>query len=446
MFQRNIIHQLNAWKTSLNRKPLVLRGARQVGKTTVVNQFAANFIQYIYLNLEDPDDRYLFKPGTGIDALIDAIFFYKSKSKPVEDTLIFIDEIQQEPNAISLLRFFYEKYKQYYVIAAGSLLETVLDKNISFPVGRVEYLYMYPLSFVEFLGALDEEPSLEQYFNYPVNDFAHEKLLKLFHLYTLIGGMPEVVKVYAEQRDLTSLYKIYESLLIAYIDDIEKYARNSTLTQVMRHAASNCFNEAGSRIKFNGFANSSYASREMGEALRTLEKARLLYLVYPTTNYLLPFSPDVKKMPRLQVLDTGLMNYFSGIQQQVFGSDSLMDVYKGKVVEHIVGQELIVNNSNLLQNLLFWVRDKKDSSAELDYVFRYQHMGIPIEIKAGKTGKLKSLFQFLDLSKIPLAIRLYSGNYSRENHITPNGNKFVLLNIPYYLAGNIHVYIEREFD
>ncbi len=441
MYARKINHELLEWKKSSNRKPLVLKGARQVGKTTTINLFSDEFEQYIYLNLEKKEDKDIFTRKNSIDEIVDSIFFIKNKSKQIKDTLIFIDEIQEAPEAIASLRYFYEDYPQLYVIAAGSLLETLSYNHISFPVGRVEYKYLYPFSFVEFLGALGENQALEQYEKIPVALFAHEKILRLFHTYTLIGGMPEVVKRYAELRDLTSLKPFYESLLLSYINDVEKYARNATQAQIMRHSMRVCFSDAVSRIKFHGFGGTSYASREMGEALRSMEKAGLIRLIYPTTQTTLPYIPDIKKSPRLHLLDTGLLNYFAGIQKEVFSSHDLNEVFHGRVVEHIVGQELLANGNNLLGSLVFWVREKKDSSAEIDYLFLKDGLATPLEIKSGKTGKLKSLHQYVDLSGIKLAIRLYAGQFQIDNLKTPGGVPFRLLNIPYYLAGNLDGYV-----
>jgi len=442
MYKRNIINDLLKWKISEYRKPLVLRGARQVGKTTVVNQFAENFDQYIYLNLENQEDKNIFQHRISIHELVQALFFIKDKNAENADTLIFIDEIQEMPEAIASLRYFYEEYPQYYVIAAGSLLETVFDTNISFPVGRVEYQFLYPFSFEEFLEASGEQQALKQLKSIPVADFAHDKLLRLFHTYTLIGGMPEIVKRFVEKNDLSQLKTVYESLLLSYMDDIEKYARNSTQTHIIRHAIASCFREAGIRIRFHGFGESGYGSREMGEALRTLEKAKLIHLLYPTTQTKLPYQPDLKKSPRLQALDTGLVNYFAGVQKEVFSTTDLLDVYNGKIIEHIVGQELIATSNDMINKPLFWVREKEGTSAELDFLVRIDGNAIPVEVKSGKSGKLKSLHQYIEMSDSQLAIRLYAGKFQVDKLQTQKGKPFTLLSLPYYLVGQLKNYIE----
>jgi predicted AAA+ superfamily ATPase len=177
----------------------VLRGARQVGKTTVVNEFAKKFEQYIYLNLELISDRQPFEQFSNIEALVQTLFFIKNQTLlKKNNTLIFIDEIQEVPQALNILRYFYESEPEIAVIAAGSMLETLFNKNISFPVGRVEYKILRPVSFPEFLGAMGEKGALDYLETIPAPQFTHPKLLLLFHTYALIGGMPEVVKNYSE--------------------------------------------------------------------------------------------------------------------------------------------------------------------------------------------------------------------------------------------------------
>lgn len=442
MIQRIIINELKAWKDKEQRKPLVLRGARQVGKTTTVNLFAQDYKQYIYLNLEEEQDATLFLQYHSVDTLVQAIFFEKKMLLNETDTLIFIDEIQEVPEALNMLRYFYEKYPQYSVIAAGSLLESLFNTKISFPVGRVEYKVLHPLSFPEFLSAMDEVQALELYHTVPMPAFAHNRLLSLFHTYTLIGGMPEVVSNYAKNRDIVALSPIYDSLIGAYLDDVEKYTSVPNQTQIMRHAIRSVFMEAGNRIKFNGFGNSTYGSREMGEALRTIEKAMLISLVYPTTQTELPFMPDIKKSPRLQVLDTGLLNYSAHLQKDIFGTDDLNNVYKGHIAEHIVGQELLSYQTSILQKPLFWVNEKKDSVAELDFLSLINGEIIPIEVKSGATGRLRSLHSFMDLYKGEVAVRLYAGEISRNSVETLKGKHYTLVNLPYYLTGKIGEYLK----
>ena len=442
MFYRGILNELKNWSRSSDRKPLILRGARQVGKTTVVDTFGATFDQYIKLNLETPDDKDLFTTSEDIHKLVQAIFFARRKSLDNRtNTLLFIDEIQQVDGALNKLRYFYEEYPDLRVIAAGSLLETILHRKTNVPVGRVDYRVMRPVSFPEFLKAVGDEQALEQLEHLPLNNFAHSTLLNLFHTYTLIGGMPEIVANYAEKKDLTALPVVYDRLINAYLDDVEKYGKTDAQVRVIRHCIRACFTEAGKRIKFQHFGRSDYGSKEVGEALRTLEKVFLLSLVYPTISATLPLIPDFRKSPRLQVLDTGMMNYFLGIQRDILGTEDLNEVYQGTMIEHLVGQELLAVNYGPLSSLNFWVREKKTSLAEVDYIYPFEGQLIPIEVKAGKTGSLKSLHLFMDEAPHDLAIRFWSQRLNLSAVTTPSGKPFRLLSLPYYLASQTEKYI-----
>ncbi len=442
MFNRSILSELAKWLAKTGRKPLVIRGARQVGKTTVINQFAERFEQYIYLNLELQNDRQPFEQFSTIETLLQTVFFIKNQSLANKGkTLIFIDEIQEVPQALNILRYFYESAPEVAVIAAGSMLETLFDKNISFPVGRVEFKVLRPVSFPEFLEAMNEKEALQYLGQIPIPAFTHPKLLQLFHTYALIGGMPEVVSSYVQNRDVTALSDIYDSLISAYIDDVEKYSSSAPQVQHIRHAIRACFSQAGKRIKFEGFGNSPYRSREMSEALRILEKALLIQLVYPCTEVQLPLLPDYKKSPRLQVLDTGMLNYFAGIQKEIIGTADLNNVYQGTLIEHLTGQELLATQFNTLSSLNFWVREKQSSTAEVDFVWPFEGKLIPIEVKSGTEGKLKSLHRFMDMAPHNLAVRFYAGEISVTKASTPTGKIFHLLNLPYYLVSKTDHYL-----
>jgi len=441
MFNRTVIKELEKWENKTDRKPLVLRGARQVGKTTAVEIFSKQFDQYIYLNLEIVSDRKIFEMDYTVEELIQAIFFEKNKKKSRGKTLIFIDEIQNSSKAVSMLRYFYESAKDYFVIAAGSLLESLIDRQISFPVGRVEYLYMKPLTFDEYIAAAGDNSLREVLDQIPCPDFAHEKLLKKFYQYTLIGGMPEVVDIYYKTQNIIELNAIYESLLRSYLDDVEKYARNNTLALVIGHALESSFYSAANRICFEGFGRSRYRSREMSEALKTLEKAMLVYLMYPTVATSLPIEPDLRKSPRLHIVDTGLVNYFAGVQKELFGTQNLNSVYEGKIAEHIVGQELLGQSKTFANKVQFWVREKKQSNARVDYVVPFDSYVIPVEVKAGKAGRLRSLHEFIDRAPHNYAVRVYSGKLKVDTVKTIKGKKFFILNLPFYLTGRLNSYL-----
>ncbi len=424
------------WRKRADRKPLVVRGPRQVGKSTVIKQFAKEFPQFISLNLDLKEHRDYFDENQSLEQIIEKIFFDFSIVKN-QEVLIFLDEIQQSPFAVEHLRYFYENFPQYHVIAAGSLLETLVEPDIHFPVGRVEYLVMRPVSFLEYLKAAAPKNVVAAFETTPFPAVAFEKTLAYFHDYALIGGMPEVVQEYLDTQDLTRCNAIFDNLLTAYLDDVEKYAGSATERQVIRHSIQSVFLEANNRITFQHFGKSNYRSREVGEALRALEKAMILHLIYPTAETKPPLLPDRKKKPRLQVFDTGLMNYYSGLQRGMIGAGDLSDLYKGRVIEHIVGQEILSTIDSMLHGLHFWARDKKSSSAEVDYVLNIGGKVIPVEVKSGKIGHLKSLHQFMEKADHDLAVRLYAGPRTLNDVETPSGKKFRLLNLPYFLGSRI---------
>ncbi len=441
-FFRDIIHKLREWSLDPGRKPLVLRGARQVGKTTAVEIFAGEFDHFIPLNLEQQQDAALFSHDLPVDELLQAIYLAKNIIAPRGRVLLFIDEIQNSPAAMAMMRYFYESSRDLYVIGAGSLLETMLGREqISFPVGRVQYLFMHPVSFAEYLAARGEKAALDRYFFTPLDAFAVEPLQRLFHEYTMIGGMPEVVAVYLDSHDITALTPIYQGLLTSYLDDVAKYARNHTMDVCLRHAIETAPLEAGKRIKFQGFGNSNYRSREMGEALKTLERAMLIFLLYPATTLSPPIIPDLKKSPRLQFLDTGLLNYVAGLQQYFFKRLDLHSFYQGRLAEHIVGQELIAGEVMRARKPAFWVREKRQANAEVNFLIQHGTRCIPVEVKAGKSGTLRSLHQFIDRADHPLAVRLYDGPLEITDSRTPAGRDYHLLNLPYCLAGRLDKYI-----
>ncbi len=445
MFERAVLQTLKTWSTRSVRKPLVVRGARQVGKTFAVRMFGAGFGRFIEMNLEDRRNRDLFESDLSIQDLWQAILLESNPAHaaPLENTLLFIDEIQESPRAVQRLRFFYEQIPGLRVIAAGSLLEAMLTaEQISFPVGRVEYTFMRPLTFREFLVAMGEVQAVAAFDQVPHAKFAFPKLLDLFHRYTLIGGMPEAIERYVEHREIAALKAVYQNLLTSYLDDSAKYVQSQSKKAIMRHCIEQIPFEAASRITFNGFGNSAYRSREVGEALRTIERAMLITLIYPSTSTSIPIRPDFKKKPRLQFIDTGLVNYFVGLQGRFFEYDDLHGFYRGKLAEHIVGQELLGRANNTLEKLCFWVREKSQSRAEVDFLLQHEKWPLPVEVKAGKTGSLRSLHQFIDASHVPWAVRLYSGPLGIDSLKTPGGTPYRLLNLPYFLAGKLFDHLE----
>ena len=445
-FWRNAEEDLQQWRSSKYRKPLVIRGARQTGKTTLVRRFGRTFDTYIELNLETERDRALFDNDLTVSDLLQYICLAKGLVRRGE-TLLFLDEIQYSPRAVMLMRYFHEELPDLYVISAGSLLEIMMEKQkISFPVGRVEYLYLFPMTFREFLQALDEGLALEYYLEMPVPAIAHDKLSQLFRLYAFVGGMPEAVSRYVETRDLSRLSDVYAALLTGFADDVSKYASTAHESDVIRHIIETAPLESGNRIAFEKFGNSGYRSSDVSTGMRKLERAMLLYLRYPVTQTELPLSPDKKLRPRLQLLDSGLINHRVGIQAEYFRDVSLADVYRGNLEEQMVWQELLAQSRRELNNPIFWVREKKQSNAEVDFIYQWNSQLIPVEVKSGKDGSLRSLHQFIEHGNVKTAVRLYDRQYSLQMTRTPvsvnsPGKAYRLLNLPLYCSGKIKDYL-----
>lgn len=442
MFERQIMTHLRQWKGKSNHKPLVLRGARQVGKTTVIDAFGKDFDNYLYFNLDEDGDRALFERNISLDDLIDSLFARLGMRKKEGSTLLFIDEIQSSPQTISLLRYFKEKRPDIHVISAGSLLENVVDVKVSFPVGRVDYMALHPCSFYEFLTALGKD-NLRYFIDNPEQSVAvHDELMSLFNQYTIVGGMPEVVQEYANTRDVLALDDIYESLLQGYKDDVEKYVQSGKLAEVVRFLISASWTKAGQAVTLGGFADSAYKAREVGEAFRLLQKAMLLELVYPTTSVTIPALGEEKRQPKVIMLDTGLTNYQAGVRRELIGANDILDVWRGHLAEQVVAQELLTLNDKVSQRRQFWV--KGNSFAEVDFVLTFDSHLFPIEVKSGRNSHLRSIHSFIDQSPIDIGIRVWSGPYSVDDVQTTIGKKpFRLVNIPFYMIGNIEKIISK---
>ncbi|MDR2585953.1 MAG: AAA family ATPase [Prevotellaceae bacterium] len=444
MIYRNIISNLQEWSKRSKRKPLVLRGARQVGKTTLVDQFGVDFPLYLKLNLEEPEHIRLFEFYENMETLLTGIYLVNGVERKDTPTLLFIDEIQNSPRAVSLLRYFYEKTPQLHVVAAGSLLESLVGRQISFPVGRVEYMAVHPCSFNEFLGAMGNVELKKAQQAGKIPESLHPMAINLFNQYALIGGMPEVVAQYTQNRDVLALGRIYNSLLSGYQDDTEKYAQTDSMRHILRHIVKTGWNYAGQRIKFERFGESDYRSREVGEAFRLLERAMLLELVYPNSGYRAPILPELKRSPKLLWLDTGIVNYVAGIQKELFHVKDVADAWRGNIAEHIVGQELLSGNILFPDRRNFWVRNAHSSEAEVDFIIQHNNQIIPVEVKSGHNSKLRSLHLFMDEVDHTTAVRIWSGKFSIDKVVTPKGKTFYLYNIPFYYAGIIETMINRK--
>ncbi|MDD4294173.1 MAG: AAA family ATPase [Candidatus Omnitrophica bacterium] len=437
MFDRKILKYLKKWKNRKNRKPLVLRGARQVGKTSAVLMFGEQFFDDIVnINLERMDHKNWFSSDLSLKEFIQIVKIKFGKEIIQGKTLLFIDEIQNSPSLISLMRFFYEDMPELHVIVAGSLLEAKIEtEGISFPVGRVEFAHMYPLDFFEFLEATEDKNSLEFLkkfgFNEKLSEVLHDDFLKKFYEYTMIGGMPEVVAAYIKGKNINDLKIVYNSLFSSYCEDVFKYA-NLANAKYLSFVIDNAPLFAGTLIKYEKFAGSVFRSREINKAFMTLEKVMILTQAQATSSINLPLVQQSKRPKKILFLDVGLVNYRMDILNEFYDMKDLNSFYRGRIAEQVVGQGLISLKDDEKLNLVYWAKNKSQGSAELDWCFSYQGKIIGIEVKSGAEGKMRSMIQFAKSVEKRVLVRFYSGKLRRDELVS-NGEKYRLLSIPFYL-------------
>jgi uncharacterized protein len=437
--KRSIINQLVAWKNRVNRMPLLIRGARQTGKTYIVEWFGReHFDQIVVINFElNPELKQSFEQ-------LDPVFIVRrlevmtGKKIIARHTLLFFDEIQECPEAIHALRYFKEKMPALHVIGAGSLLEFVMDEpTFRFPVGRIECLYLYPLCFSEFLVALGENHAAEflQQASYKtaIPEEIHQKLLELTRLYFVIGGMPAVIQSYLEEADLQRVQQLQAFILNTYRNDFGKYASGVNQAHCRR-----IFEKApqlvAKQLKYVDI-DPDIQSRSLKAALKLLMLAGVLSPVYASAATGLPLCASInEKKFKLLFLDVGLVKYSAGLDAKMLLQRDLLLINKGAIAEQFVGQELIATQPNYdAAKLFFWQRHKKNSSAELDYLIQQANQIIPIEVKAGVRGRLKSLQIFMADKQLNLGIKISEDNLSYKKNV---------LSLPLYMISQLNRMIE----
>jgi predicted AAA+ superfamily ATPase len=438
---RTLDRTLEEWRDSEDRKPLILRGARQTGKTETIRHLGASFDLFIELNLERFDDLSMVRACRSHEDLLSALKTRHNIAEWPRRTLLFFDEIQESPEAIGWLRFLYEDHPELFVVAAGSLMEVRLaDRGFSFPVGRVTFRTLRPFSFAEFLQAIGNEVLLDTIGDSVLDGAAppppvHDQALDVLRQYLLVGGMPEAVVRWASNRDIETVRRLHSDLVNALAEDIQKYGRDREI-HYLEAAFENLRHHWGTRFKYQSFAP-GFRSQLMKTAITKLEQAMVVTRVWPTSSLESPLRRKPKSAPKLLPLDVGIALSVSGtsIDQALhFPLDTLLD---GRVAEIFVGQELLASKS-VGDDIHFWVRDTSRGNAEVDYLLEGNGGVVPIEVKAGASGSLKSLHQFLWRSGRIVGLRFYSGRYVDERHTVrmPDGElEYRLLSLPLYVAG-----------
>lgn len=420
--KRLVLDQLIDWKNDSNRKPLLIRGARQVGKTYLVRKLGETFKNYIEINFEmSPDLRLLFKEDLNPKNVIKKIEIILNENIIPGETLLFFDEIQSCPEALTSLRYFYEHKPDLHVIGAGSLIEFLLEE-IGMPVGRIRSLFLYPINLKEFLIAKGEGRLLEILESHnpenKLDEIYHRKLLRIMGEYLAIGGMPEVVNQWLETGDYRKVQYLHTDLIETFRQDFNKYAKSHQIRYIEM-----LFNSIpvlmGNKFKYSNVTR-ELKSRDISPALDLLIKAGLIYPIYHTSANGIPLGSEKKKKYfKLIFLDIGLAQRILNINSGNWIVDPLKTLKNnGKIAEAFLGQELCAYSDPFIKKELFyWVREKRSAMAEVDYLEVLNNNIVPLEVKSGLSGKAKSMKIFLKEKACKFGIIFSQRNFSTKNNI-----------------------------
>ncbi|MBM3198260.1 MAG: ATP-binding protein [Chlamydiae bacterium] len=440
--ERDIEKDLLQWKDSAIRAPLLLRGARQVGKSFIIEKFGKEkFTNYVTINFEQTPQAGLCFDTLFPNKIVAAIELFIGAAIRAGETLLFLDEIQECPAAITSLRYFKEQMPELHIIGAGSLLEFVLnEESISIPVGRIQFLYLRPMSFGEFLVAIGRT-DLRNYLktvalhNTPPQ-IIHEELLKLIKEYASLGGMPAVISAYLQTKSLYQTQDVQSDILTTYRRDFGKYAKKTKhkCLQLLFEKAPGLI---GTWFKYVN-VDPDIPSRDVKVAVEQLCFAGLLYQVFYTTASGLPLSSTQKERKfKIIFLDIGLVKKACGLDTAILFTEDLMLINQGKLTEQFVGQELLAYlERKEAGNLFFWNREENRSSAEIDFVVSLNGEIIPIEVKSGTTGRLKSLKTFMLEKHSRIGVRISASPLACEEQI---------LSVPFYLISELSRLLRTSF-
>ena len=442
--KRKIDAELLEWKNSENRKPLILRGARQVGKSSAVRKLGGEFGNFLEINFENKDHagaKRVFERHSDPKLICDELSAIYETPIIAGKTLLFLDEAQSCPDAISSLRYFYEQMPDLHVVAAGSLLEFALQKIPSFAVGRVRALYMYPFSFEEFLGAMERPILLEKLKTAtpqnPLSEEVHSKLKELFLRFILIGGMPEVVSKYASGGSLLDCQNILDELTETLCNDFAKYKQRVPATR-LEEVFSAIIAQTGQKFTYSK-AGISSNQLQIKESIELLKMAGLVYTVTHTSANGLPLAAEINPHYRkLMILDTGIYQRFLRLDMtQLLLEEKFEQINKGALAEMFVGIELIKSQNNRLPaELYYWQREKNGSAAEIDYLIQKEQHIVPVEVKACTKGAMQSMFLFLAEKQQPFGFRCSMENFGAFQNVEI---------YPLYAVGNISILNYNNF-
>lgn len=434
---------LSEWRDRSGRKPLVLRGARQVGKTYLVENWGRqHFKSVLKVDLERERDLHSLFSQPDPKRLLEELSLLKGQAVVPGETLLFLDEVQACPSALAMLRYFFELMPELHVVAAGSLLDFALREfTHSMPVGRIEFLHLHPMSFEEFLEAVEGSAMAEHLgkisLGQPISEAMDRKYIEALRRYFFIGGMPEAVRAYVERKDLLEVQRIQTALIQTVQDDFAKYGPRR-LQELMRKTYRHVAENVGRKLKFVNVSRDERAV-DVRRALELLTYSRVVHVVYHTSANGLPLGAerDERHFKPL-FLDVGLVNRVCGLD--LVGTEELITVNEGALAEQFVGQQLLCAAPPFEDpQLFYWGREARNANAEVDFVISRHQDILPLEVKAGKTGTLRSLFQFLLEKKRRRAVRLHLGQPMREAIKLPGEERTTvqLLSLPLYMAGQM---------
>jgi predicted AAA+ superfamily ATPase len=426
--KRLLIQEMIVWKNTKNRKPLIIQGARQVGKTWLMKEFGKQeFEQVVYLNFESSSRlNNLFSADFNIERIIAVIEIETNQKIIAETTLLIFDEIQEVDKGLTALKYFQEQAPQYYIVAAGSLLGISLQKNNSFPVGKVDFMKLYPMSFMEFLYNGGQQRLVEQikYKNWELISSFHEQLIEQLRLYYFIGGMPEVVFNYLENKSLESVRALQQKICTGYENDFSKYAPNEIVPKIKMVWNSLISQLAKENRKFiYGQIKKGARAKDFEMAINWLVDAGLVLKVNRIEKPTMPLNAyaDFDSF-KLYFLDIGLLNAIGNLDQKIIlESNSILTEYKGALTEQFVCQQLKIKTE-----IYYWTAP--NATAELDFIFQQHNEVIPVEVKAEENLKSKSLKTFVEKFENKNAIRTSMSKFRTESWLT---------NVPLYAIGEI---------
>lgn len=451
--ERTRFVDLQSWLNSTDRKPLVIRGARQVGKTWLVRQLAqiAN-LQLIEFNFEEKKQEISLFRTNDPHTTLQEIGASRNITIQPANSLLFLDEIQVVPELLAKLRWFAEKMPELAVIATGSLLDFTLEShNFSMPVGRIGYLYLEPLSFEEYLVAKKMTGLMRYIQEYSIIDVVpdsiHIQLISLFKEYMIIGGLPAAVANWISENSLITVSKIHNDLITSYRDDFGKYRSRLPIDR-LEDVMMSIPRQLGNKFIYN-LVNPDTQSSAVKKALELLNKARISHPVKSSNANGIPLGAETNDKYFKEIfIDVGLCSSQLGLNLfEVQSAAEIILINKGAIAEQSVGQLLrTVFPYYIDPSLYYWMRQVSNSSAEIDYLIQHNNKIIPIEVKAGVTGTLKSLHYFMGIKGYDIAVRINSDcpSVTKVEIKDTLGNpvRYTLLSIPFYLIGQIHRLID----